>query len=248
MDISTSEIWAVIGFFIVAFIIGSTPFGLIIGKAKGVDIRELGSKNIGATNVGRNLGKKFGFLCFFLDGLKGWIPTYIAKQLWVIEGRDPIPLSLPEGLITPPFMVTEADAWWAQLIPIVVGLLTILGHNYSIWLKFKGGKGIASSFGVLLALMPVGIACILVIWMITLLISRYVSVASIVAAVALPIMTHIGARLHGRWEDGTWNKPLFILSLILAFLAVWRHRTNIVRLLAGTEEPIKLKKKVNTNH
>jgi len=243
MDISTSEIITVIIFFIGAFIIGSTPFGLLIGKSKGIDIRELGSKNIGATNVGRNLGKKFGFLCFFLDCLKGWIPTYLAKQLWVIEGRDPVPLSLPQELITAPFIVTEADAWWAQLIPIMIGLLTILGHNYSIWLKFKGGKGIATSFGVLLALMPVGVACILVIWIVTLLISRYISLASIVAAVFLPIMTHVGARLHDRWDDGTWNKPLFVLSIILAFLAVWRHRSNISRLIAGTEQPIKFKKK-----
>ena len=243
MTISSFELIIIISFLILAFLLGSIPFGLIIGKAKGIDIRELGSKNIGATNVGRNLGKKFGFLCFALDGLKGWVLTYLAKQLWVIEGRDPIPLSLPEGLITPPFILTEEHAWWAQLIPIMIGLLTIVGHNYSIWLKFKGGKGIATSFGVLLALMPVGIGCALVIWVITLFISNHISLASILAAASLPILTHVGARLHGRWAEGTWNKPLFILSIILAILAIWRHRSNISRLIAGTEKPIKLFKK-----
>ena len=92
--------------------------------------------------------------------------------------------------------------------------------------------------------MPVGVACILVVWIISLLVSRYVSLASMIAACCLPIMTHVGARLHGKWDDGTWNKPLFVLSIILAFLAVWKHRTNIVRLIAGTEEPIKLGNKL----
>ena len=127
---------------------------------------------------------------------------------------------------------------------MLTALAAVLGHNYSPWVGFKGGKGIATSAGVLLALMPAGIALLAIIWLIVFAVSRFVSLASIVAAAALPLITHIGARFHHLnndkssptlWEAGTWNKPLFFFSVVIAILAIWKHQSNIRRLVAGTE-------------
>ena len=123
----------------------------------------------------------------------------------------------------------------AQFLHVLTALFAVLGHNYSPWIGFKGGKGIATSAGVLIGLMPFGVLILLVVFVAILIITRYVAVASMVAAISLPVMTHVGARYHGVWEDGTWNKPLFFFSLIIALLAVWKHRSNIQRLMAGTE-------------
>ena len=130
----------------------------------------------------------------------------------------------------------------------------MLGHNYSPWVGFKGGKGIATSSGVLLALMPAGVVLLALVWLVVFAISRYVSLASIVAAASLPLITHIGARFHHLhndkslptlWQAGTWNKPLFFFSVTIAVLAIWKHRTNIQRLLVGTEHRFTRKKKSN---
>jgi glycerol-3-phosphate acyltransferase PlsY len=218
---------------ILAFLLGSIPFGLIIAKAKGINIREHGSGNIGATNVLRVIGKKYGITCLLLDALKGFIPVAIATNLIQIHGRTvQIPLHFLDSwaLILP-----AAEALKGQSVQILTALAAVLGHNYSPWVGFKGGKGIATSAGVLLALMPVAVLLLIVVFLVVFLTTRYVSLASIVAAAVLPIMTLWGSWHHGRIQDGTWNKPLFAFSVIIAVLAIWKHRSNIQRLREGTE-------------
>jgi glycerol-3-phosphate acyltransferase PlsY len=118
-----------------------------------------------------------------------------------------------------------------------------MGHNYSPWIGFKGGKGIATSGGVLVALMPVGVVVLLAIWLLFFVTSRYVSVASIGTAIMVPAVTLYGSYRHGYLSDGTWNKPLFVFSIVVALLAVWRHRPNIKSLMNGTEHKFSKKKK-----
>lgn len=229
---------------IFAFLLGSIPFGLFIAKAKGIDIRQHGSGNIGATNVLRVIGKKYGIACLFLDVLKGFIPVLIAQNLLIIEGHHP--QITVAGLDSFALIFPVSDQFQIQLIHVATALLAVLGHNYSPWIGFRGGKGIATSAGVLIALMPAAVLILVLLFVIVFSISRYVSVASVSAAIFLPIVTHLGARFHGRWEDGTWNKPLFFFSLAIGILAVWKHRANITRLLAGTESRFEWGKKIKS--
>lgn len=228
---------------LIAFLLGSIPFGLIISRIKGVNIREHGSGNIGATNVLRVIGKKYGVTCLLLDALKGFIPVVIAVNLIQIEGKN-VGLFHIGGLDSLALVLPAAAQFKGQLVHVITALAAVLGHNYSPWVGFKGGKGIATSAGVLLALMPAGVVLLIAVWVAVFVVSRYVSLASIVAAASLPLITHYGARFHHinndkslptLWQAGTWNKPLFFFSLVLAILAIWKHRTNIQRLLAGTE-------------
>jgi glycerol-3-phosphate acyltransferase PlsY len=234
---------------LLAFLLGSIPFGLFIARMKGIDIRQHGSGNIGATNVLRVVGKKHGITCLILDALKGFVPVVIALNLVQIEGRKvgiPVPALEAFALHLP-----AAKQLTGQLIHVATALLAILGHNYSPWVGFKGGKGIATSAGVLLGLMPFAVVLLIGVWLLFFITTRYVSVASIAAAAALPVLTHVGARFHkgpdGRtlWEAGTWNKPLFVFSVVIAALAIWKHRANIRRLLDGTENRFRPKKKSN---
>ena len=195
------------------YVIGSTPFGFLAGKMKGIDIREHGSGNIGATNVLRVMGKGIGYPVFALDVLKGAVPVWLA--------------TLYAGMAEP-----------AGLVPVLTCLATILGHNYTFWLGFKGGKGIATSAGALLPLMPVTILLAFVLWCTTFLTTRYVSVASIVAAVTLP--TSI---LSQGLVAGHWQVPLLVLATLIAVLAISRHRGNIQKLRAGTEHRFERKRK-----
>ncbi len=238
---------------LLAFLLGSIPFGLIIAKAKGINIREHGSGNIGATNVLRIVGKKYGIACLLLDALKGFIPVVIAVNLIQIAGKN-VGLFHIGALDSFALLLPAAEQFKGQLLHVVTALAAVLGHNYSPWVGFKGGKGIATSAGVLLALMPAGVVLLALVWLVVFAISRYVSLASIVAAASLPLITHIGARFHHLnndkalptlWQAGTWNKPLFFFSVIIAVLAIWKHRTNIQRLLAGTEHRFTRKKKSN---
>jgi glycerol-3-phosphate acyltransferase PlsY len=216
-----------------AFFAGSIPFGLLIAQAKGIDIRAHGSGNIGATNVLRVLGKRYGIPCLLLDMLKGFIPVALAVNLIQIEGRPP---QLPLGLAAHWTLTLAAgDAFKAQTAHIVTALFAVLGHNHSPWVGFKGGKGIATSAGVLLALMPFAVLILAGLWLLLFFTTRYVSVASMGAAAVLPLVTLWGSWHHGRIQDGTWNKPLFILTIVIAALALWKHRANICRLREGTE-------------
>jgi glycerol-3-phosphate acyltransferase PlsY len=227
---------------IFAFLLGSIPFGLIIAKAKGINIREHGSGNIGATNVLRVIGKKYGISCLLLDALKGFIPVAIATNLIQIDGRA---IQIPLGFLDPWALVLPAtEAMKGQTVQILTALAAVLGHNYSPWVGFKGGKGIATSAGVLLALMPFAVGLLLMVFILVFIVTRYVSLASIVAAALLPMVTLWGSWHHGRIQDGTWNKPLFIFSLVIGVLAIWKHRSNIQRLRAGTESRFTRKSKI----
>ena len=215
---------------LIAFLLGSIPFGLIMANAKGIDIRQHGSGNIGATNVLRVMGKKFGISCLFLDALKGFIPVVIAISLIRFGSmKNPIALTVLAQYAQDFPMLT------AQIFQVITGLCAVLGHNYSPWVGFKGGKGIATSAGVLIALMPAAIVILLVVWLLVFLVSRYVSLASIIAAAFLPVVTLWGSWFHGKIQNDTWNKPLFAFSLTIAILVIWKHRSNIERLRNGTE-------------
>ena len=235
---------------LLAFLCGSIPFGLLIARSKGIDIRKHGSGNIGATNVWRTMGRKFGITCLTLDMLKGVIPTLIGMSCIRFEGQSGS--MAIQALVDHAHVFPAAQQFTAQCLVVLTGLLAILGHNYSPWVGFKGGKGIATSAGVVIALMPAAIVILLAIWGLLFLTTRYVSVASIGASLFLPVLTHLGARFHHvandkaqptLWEAGTWNKPLFIFSLVIAILAVWKHRSNIQRLMNGTENRFTRKSK-----
>ncbi len=199
-----------------AYLIGSIAFGPLIARVHGVDLRSRGSGNIGATNVARVIGKKWGYLCFVLDVAKGLVPVLLAG--WWLDG-------LAGGAIS----AYRQAAWLA------VAFGTIIGHVFSLYLKFRGGKGVATSLGVLLGLYPyftwAGMAT-LGVWVVVVLIWRYVSLASMVAAAAFP-MLFVGFN----WPvGGLW--PLLAFAAAMAALVVARHRSNISRLLAGTENRI----------
>jgi glycerol-3-phosphate acyltransferase PlsY len=225
---------------LLAFLLGSIPFGLLIAKTQGIDIRAHGSGNIGATNVMRVMGKKFGIPCLLLDILKGFLPVAIAVNLLQITGRPvQVPLGLPDAWV---MKLADDSALQVQVVHILTALAAVLGHNYSPWVGFKGGKGIATSAGVLIGLMPFAVLILLAVWLLLFLTTRYVSVASVGAAGALPLLTLWGSWHHGRIQDGTWNKPLFVFSIIIAVLAAWKHRTNFRRLRDGTENRFERKR------
>jgi len=190
------------------YLIGSFPSGYLVGKSQGIDIRQHGSRNIGATNVLRVMGKKWGYLVFLCDSLKGFLAVKLGVLLAAVAGADP------------------------ALAGVVGGICCIIGHNHTVWLGFKGGKGIATSIGVSLAIVPILIVVIvLLVWLAVFFIWKYVSLASICAALSLPLAVLILFPLvtHGNY----W--VLVIFSIIVAALAVWRHRPNIDRLLQGKE-------------
>jgi glycerol-3-phosphate acyltransferase PlsY len=192
------------------YLFGSLPTGFLVAKAKGVDIRSVGSGNIGATNVFRILGKGPGILVLLVDALKGFVPV-----IWLAPG-----LAAKDA---------GADPEWVR---IGVGVGAILGHNYTCWLRFKGGKGIATSAGAFLGLTPGPLGIAFATWLIFFALSRYVSLASIAAAAALPIAT---------WCL-PFETPIRVITTIIGVLAILKHRANITRLLAGTENRIGAKK------
>ncbi len=217
----------------IAFLAGSIPFGLLIGKARGIDIRQHGSKNIGSTNCGRVLGTRFGVACFVLDFLKGLLPTLGAGLALGTLGRLDVPIA-------------AACAWLA------VVLAAVLGHMFSPWVGFKGGKGVATGFGALMGVWPVltipAIGALLV-WFVLVKTTRYMGLSSCVAALTLPI----GAAAFGPlaavlglegWKGlpslletpGSWPFwPHLGLVSGLAALVVFKHRGNLKRMLDGTE-------------
>jgi glycerol-3-phosphate acyltransferase PlsY len=197
----------------IGYFIGSIPFGFLIAKARGIDIRQHGSGNIGATNVLRVVGKKEGIIAFILDFLKGLVSVYIG------------------------FFLAQGAPAYFTLLGLVAAVGVILGHNYTFWLGFKGGKGIATSAGALLALMPLAILVALVVWGIFIFATKMVSLASILAAVSLPITLGVLMLLGLNQEV-----ILLPLSVAVAALAVWRHRANIGRIRRGEEPRIGQKK------
>jgi len=201
---------------IAAYLLGSIPFGLLIVKAHGKDLRSIGSGNIGATNVSRALGRKWAYFCFALDVLKGLIP--MLATMFIAE---------PDSILT----------LWLWL---AVGCTAILGHIFPIYIKFKGGKGVATSFGVALGLWPYYTISVLFaagVWVVVVLIWRYVSLASIAASVTFPLVLILAIILTPDWDFANlW--PILITSIAIPVMVVIRHRENIKRLRAGTESKI----------
>jgi len=229
--------WQTIATPLFAFLLGSIPFGLLIAKSQGINIRDHGSGNIGATNVLRVIGKKYGISCFFLDFIKGLAPTIIAMNLLRFAGHEAwYHFSFSKDLSV------ELPQLTAQSLQVATGLCTILGHNYSPWVGFKGGKGIATSAGVIVVLAPFGLPILGAVWFILFKLTRYVSVASIGAAIALPLIVVFGSWYHGKLANDTWNKPLMVFAIFVAVMATWKHRSNIKKLLNGTENKFTKKK------
>jgi acyl phosphate:glycerol-3-phosphate acyltransferase len=196
-----------------SYLIGSIPSGYLAGCAKGVDLRKTGSGNIGATNALRVLGKKWGYLVFAADTFKGWFSVTLA---YALAGRHS------------PDHVT--------VVGILAAVFALVGHNFPIWLGFRGGKGIATSAGVMIALFPIWTFLVaLVVWVTLFYGTRYVSVASIAAAISLPVTTGFLA-LAGKCD---WL--LVLVGVLMCMLATWRHKSNIQRLLAGTEKKFEKK-------
>lgn len=201
-----------------AYLLGSIPFGLIIAKTHGKDLRSIGSGNIGATNVARALGRRWAYFCFVLDVLKGLVPMLVVRVL--VGVFEPTP-----GLL---------------FLWLLVGCAAILGHIFPVYLKFKGGKGVATSLGVAFGLWPYFTICAFfafVIWVVVTLIWRYVSLASIIASVAFPLVLVLAIVLIPRWDFGNlW--PLLIAATVIPLMVIIRHRENIKRLIAGTENKV----------
>ncbi|HUB23958.1 MAG TPA: glycerol-3-phosphate 1-O-acyltransferase PlsY [Tepidisphaeraceae bacterium] len=199
----------------IAYVAGSIPFGLLVGFSKGIDVRKSGSGNIGATNVGRLLGKKFFWIVFTLDLLKGMLPSLAAGWIAHFEVGD-------RSIV---------------LLRLLVAFAAVLGHMFSIFLKFKGGKGVATSAGILLGIWPYytlpALAGIVVFWTVY-AIFRYISLASIVGAISFVIL-YVGFGLAMGWPIFAQQLPLLIGAILLASAIVVKHRGNIVRLLNGTE-------------
>lgn len=191
-------------FTIIAYLFGALPFGLLVAKSRGIDIRQQGSGNIGATNVFRCVGKGWGIFTFVLDALKGFIPAFVFPLFAKV---DPV-------------------------YGVLFGLAAIIGHSFPVYLKFKGGKGVATSAGMLLGVAPLAVGVGFLCWVICMVASRYVSLSSIIAAIAVAISVWIQDK----------GLVVNIALTILAVMVVWLHRANIKRLLNGTESRFGKKK------
>ena len=215
---------------LVAFLIGGIPFGLILTAARGIDIRTVGSGNIGATNVARALGRNWGYFCFALDVLKGALPTTTMHLL--IQKFD------------------LSDSALGMFAWVLVGCVTVLGHVFPIYLRFKGGKGVATSAGVALAIWPfftLPALLAMLVWLIVTLLSRTVSVGSLIACLAFLLCYLAGFWVFNqdRWIISAWSLdihwPLLVFACLIPVLIILRHRANITRLLTGREHQIKLR-------
>jgi glycerol-3-phosphate acyltransferase PlsY len=184
-----------------AYLVGSVPFGYLIGRMRGVDVRTVGSKNIGATNVFRTVGKSWGLLAFLCDFLKGLLPTLACR----IVCRD-------------------CFEW----LPVAVGLACVVGHTLTVFMKFKGGKGVATAFGMMVALIPYLALGALALFIVTVWLSHYISLGSCLAAAALGIAV---------WFCGCPLSLKVVVSLIAVFVIV-KHKSNIRRLIDGCENKI----------
>lgn len=189
------------------YLVGAVPFGLIVGKVtKGIDIRRFGSGNIGASNVLRTLGKGPALLVFVLDTAKGLAAVLACRAVFGDSG---------------------AAAWWV----VAGGLASVIGHSFSVFLGFQGGKGVATSLGVIIGLNWIIAACALGLWIVVVAATRYISVASMVAAVSVPAQMIL-------WKEMQAPTAFQVLACVAAALILIRHRSNLVRLVSGTEPRI----------
>jgi glycerol-3-phosphate acyltransferase PlsY len=190
--------------FLCAYGLGSVPFGLLIAKAvRGIDIRAFGSGNVGATNVGRTLGRGWFFVVFLLDAAKGGLPVVF-------------------------FPLLASGEWSDGVLAVGCGLCAVLGHVFSVFLRFRGGKGVATTAGAILAISPPAAGSALLVFLAVFLAFRYVSLASVMAAVAFPALVW--------WLDP--REPVLIFAAVVAVLVAMRHQSNLRRLLQGTEHQI----------
>jgi len=200
-----------------SFLLGAIPFGLLVGFAHGMDVRTIGSGNVGAMNVGRILGRKWFFVVFLLDMLKGLVPTLAGGWLLLLN----------------PSQVSPQTVMIARLL---VGLASILGHNYSPFLHFRGGKGVSTSLGAALGVFPdltVPAVLAFLVWAVGFGLSRMSSVGSILGGSCFPLfylgyLNYRGGRVSEHW-------PFVAFTVLVAFLVVLRHKANIARIFAGTE-------------
>jgi acyl phosphate:glycerol-3-phosphate acyltransferase len=205
VTMNSSEIAGGIIAAVTAYLLGSLPTGYLVARAKGIDIRTVGSGNIGATNAFRVLGKAAGTIVLLADGLKGfaacaWLADFFIRQFSIPPSNQ-------------------------ECLKILAGVAAVLGHNYTCWLKFKGGKGIATTAGIFFALAPLAAGVALAVWIFVLAVSRYASLASIAGAIALPATVWLTKN----------NLTLQLVTTALGLLAIFKHKENIKRLLAGTE-------------
>jgi glycerol-3-phosphate acyltransferase PlsY len=211
-----------------AYLIGSFPTAHLLARSRGVDLGTVGSKSYGATNLGRTLGRGYGIACFFIDALKGALPTIGAG--WMLGA-----LGAAAG------SVSTATAWcW-----LASAACAILGHTLSPWIGFKGGKGVATGFGALVAMWPVlTLPAVLafVLWAVLLAVFRIMSLASMVAAVSIPCSVLVAAVAASGLAGVRASVPFLAASGAIALFVVWKHRANIARMRAGTEPRIGAKK------
>jgi glycerol-3-phosphate acyltransferase PlsY len=194
---------------LIGYLLGSVPFGYLAGRIAGIDIRTFGSGNIGATNVLRVLGKRYGYPVFLFDFIKGAGAVQVSILICKVAAQPQLN---------------------SEICGVLAGISSVVGHSYPVWLSFKGGKGVATSGGVIFSLMPFAALIVGIVWIATFLVSRYVSVASITAAVALPII--VGAMTYFRQLS---SLLLLYFSICLAAVVIIRHGSNLSRLLNGTE-------------
>jgi len=204
------------GLALLAYLIGAIPNGFLIARARGIDIRKVGSGNIGATNVYRSVSKSLGLLTFALDAVKGALPAILFPKWAALCGGGALP----------------------DWMPLLFGGLAIAGHTWPVYLGFKGGKGVATSAGALIAIAPAATGLGVLCWFLALVGTRYMSVASIVAAVAVPAA--------GWWLYRDGGLVLPVALTVLGALIIWRHKGNIVRLANGTENRFEFRKKSET--
>lgn len=195
-----------------AYLLGAIPTGYLLARLKGVDIRTVGSGNIGATNVYRCVGKSWGIITFVLDFFKGYLPAVVLPllvQRWTNE----------------PFSVS-----WS----VLCGCLAVAGHNWPVYLRFRGGKGMATGAGALLGFAPLVMLIGFVSWLVFFLATRYVSLSSMLAAIVIAVSA---------WPLYTENKLIPATLTIMGAVIIWRHKGNLRRLLAGTEYRFEFRKK-----
>ncbi|MCC6239479.1 MAG: glycerol-3-phosphate 1-O-acyltransferase PlsY [Phycisphaerales bacterium] len=210
----TASQWIIL-LLIPAYLFGSIPTGFLVARSKGIDIRKVGSGNIGATNVGRALGGRYFALVFILDVIKGALPVAVAG--WLLHH--------------------QSQQWQHYLLWLLIGAAVLLGNMFSIYLKFKGGKGVATSVGITLGIFPyftfpmlLAVTTFLVVFKVW----RYISLASLVSAALFPIFYLLLAQWRG-WDAFGTQLPLFIFGSLAMLLIIWRHRANMIRLIKGTE-------------
>lgn len=218
-----------IGLFLLAYLLGSIPNGLIVGKAfLKIDLREHGSKNIGASNAIRVMGPKLGFLTLFLDALKAAIVVILVKYI--------LPNVLTDFQVTLDLFNQTFD------VSVLFGMVAILGHTFPVFLKFKGGKAVAASLGVVLTLTPVpGVICLLV-YLITVKVTHYASLGSTLAAISVGIATFIQLLIQNRLQTDSFMFVIYVALILFIFI---RHIPNYKRLLNGTEKKMGFSKKEN---